>query len=493
MKVLILGIDALDRELLDRFATQLPNFARLRKVAQTLDVISTFPPDSDTAWATIMTGLNPAQHGIVKFVDPLEKSYRILNKEEINTVLQGRTFWDIVSRAGFRACAVFPHLCYPVWETPAVMVSRGKLSNEVQATVPSVLDHYPSPDLLSGVRGLPDRDSNSMMEYFRKLSTLAEADAEFALRLYAQEDWDIFFAYWSTLDAIGHFFWNAFDESDPYFKANNPFRDVIPETYRLYDSILGRFLDRMRDDITLIVLSDHGHGKRPYIVVNVNEMLRQGGYLKTIDVRNKPYVLLLEGMKRAAIRNISKYGMAKLAGRIVRRIPQFVQAYTRPATINWDETLAYATDMSGIKAYTYGGVSINRKNLNGRDYEQVRTEIIELIRENGKDKTGQRLLKFIARREDVYRGPYLSLYPDIVLEFEYGYGVGWATNVPLISAADTYNLVPGSHRGETGTCVIRSSRGIVNNAVNLLDIVPSLLYLFEIPFPSKYDGKSIFD
>jgi predicted AlkP superfamily phosphohydrolase/phosphomutase len=80
MKVLILGIDALDRELLDRFATQLPNFARLRKVAQTLDVISTFPPDSDTAWATIMTGLNPAQHGIVKFVDPLEKSYRILNK-----------------------------------------------------------------------------------------------------------------------------------------------------------------------------------------------------------------------------------------------------------------------------------------------------------------------------------------------------------------------------------------------------------------------------
>ena len=69
MKVLVLGIDALDCELLMKFADELPNITQLRNKAKQLKVLSTFPPDSDTAWATIATGLNPAQHGIVRFVD----------------------------------------------------------------------------------------------------------------------------------------------------------------------------------------------------------------------------------------------------------------------------------------------------------------------------------------------------------------------------------------------------------------------------------------
>ena len=80
MKVLLLGIDALDRLLIEKFASSLPNLTRLRESEVNLNVHSTFPPDSDTAWATIATGLNPAQHGVVRFVDPLEKSYQILKK-----------------------------------------------------------------------------------------------------------------------------------------------------------------------------------------------------------------------------------------------------------------------------------------------------------------------------------------------------------------------------------------------------------------------------
>ena len=124
MKVLLLGIDALDRLLLEQLATDLPNLTALRQQAVNLKVKSTFPPDSDTAWATISTGLNPAQHGIVRFVDPLEKSYQILNVGSKNEILQGQTFWDIIGQAGYQAHAIFPHLCYPIWSTPGVMVAR---------------------------------------------------------------------------------------------------------------------------------------------------------------------------------------------------------------------------------------------------------------------------------------------------------------------------------------------------------------------------------
>lgn len=492
MKILFLGIDALDSGLLDAFAPQLPNFARLRRQGKFLSVVSTFPPDSDTAWATISTGMNPAEHGIVKFVDPLEKSYRIMNKEDSNEILHGRTFWDILGTHGFKTCAVFPHLAYPIWDTNATMVCRGKVSAEVQATSPDILDSYPVQDLIAGVRGLPERSNAGMKSYYDRLSRLAKADADFALELMKKEDWDVFFVYWSTIDAIGHLFWNAFDTTDPYYDANNPFRDVIPETYRIYDQILGSFLNAVPEDVTVIVLSDHGHGARPYVAANVNEMLRQGGYLTTLDLQKNPHIWLFERTKRAAIRFVSKYGLARAAARVMRRFPNVVQTYTRPSLVDWGSTMAYATDMSGIKAYTYGGVVINRAALGERDYEQTRNGIIGLIREKSVLEDGHSILKFIAKREDVYQGPFLSKYPDIVLEFEYGYGVGWATNVPLVTKADTYNLIPGSHRGDTGVCMIRSLRKTTRGEIDLLDILPSLLDLMSITEPRKYDGRSIF-
>lgn len=493
MKVLFLGIDALDSGILNQLIDQLPKFAQLRKKGKMLKVISTFPPDSDTAWATISTGLNPAQHGYVKFVDPLEKSYRIMNQEDDNQVLHGKTFWDVLANAGYRTCAVFPHLCYPLWSTKSVMISRAKVAPVVEATNPDFLTLYPRPDILAGIRGLPDRTRTGMQKYYSSLWKQAEADAEFALQLYKSQDWDLFFVYWSTLDAIGHFFWNSYDQTDPFFKKDNPFRDVIPGTYRLFDRILGKFLDVVDDDVTIILLSDHGHGARPVKTVNVNEILRQAGYLKIKSTKREPHLKYFGKIKKAAVRFISLFGLAKMAGKIMRNFPAVVQVFTRPSLIRWDESVAYATDMSGIKSYTYGGVMINRDLVvNQGEYEAVRSGIISAVKESCLTSEHQPLLKFIARREDVYTGPYLDRYPDIVLEFEYGYGVGWAVDVPLITMADSYNLVPGSHRGESGTCIIRSPRSVIREEVNLLDILPTTLDLFQTPLPREYDGESIF-
>ena len=148
--------------LLEQFAADLPNFARLRASATSLKVRSTFPPDSDTAWATISTGLNPAEHGIVRFIDPLEKSYQILNVGSANEMLRGRTFWELAGNAGYRTHAIFPHLCYPIWPVPGTMVARGSSVVDVQANPPDVLAEYPVPQVLTGVRGLPDRNLTAM-------------------------------------------------------------------------------------------------------------------------------------------------------------------------------------------------------------------------------------------------------------------------------------------------------------------------------------------
>lgn len=457
MKVLILGIDALDQSLLNRFGDQLPNFSQIIKDGSIHKVKTTFPPDSDTAWATISTGLNPAQHGIVHFVDPLEKSYQIQNKQIDNTILHGKTFWEIAGEAGFKTCVVFPHLCYPVWNVPGVMIARGSSIVDVQATPPEVLRKYPDPKILTGVRGFPERSVAGMLDYHHRLTAQTQADAEFALRLMNEQDWDLFFVYWSTIDAAGHFFWNYFDPQDPGFVEGHPLQNVILETYQLYDEILGRFLTSVPADTAVIIVSDHGHGARPYNLVAVNEVLHQGGFLSAKEPAANPHINLVEKTKRLAVETISRYGLGKLAGRVMRNFPRVIQGFTRPAWINWDRTIAYTTDLSGIKAYAYGGIRINRAAANGKDYEAIRSEIITYLEHKLVLPDGTPLLKFISRREDLYMGPFIEQYPDIVFEFQYGYGVGWALFTPLITQAASYNLVPGSHRGDTGTFIIKGS------------------------------------
>ena len=492
MKLLILGIDALDRILVDRFADKLPNISKLRKEGEFLRVKSTFPPDSDTAWATIMTGLNPAQHGVVRFVDPLEKSYQILNKNSDNTALHGRTFWEIVAQHGYKTCAIFPHFCYPLWESPSAMVVRGSSIANVQSYPPELLKEYPHPEIMVGVRGFPDRSYTGMKAYSKKLKMLAEADAEFVLRLLSKQDWDLFFAYWSTIDAVGHFFWNYYDADNPNFIPGHPLQDVILNTYQLYDDIIGRIVAAVDSNVSVMVLSDHGHGKRPMTLTNINEILRRGGLLVTRDIKNNPHIHFFEKGKRLTVRSISRYGLGRLAGRIMRNFPDVVQTFTRPASVDWERTCAFATDMSGVKAYSYGGVLVNPTKLNDRDYEEICTEVIRIMEQMCRLPDGTSLIEWIARREDVYQGPYINNYQDIVLELIYGYGLGWNLHVPLLTQADSFNLVPGSHRGDTGTFLFRGEPKIKPGAVDLLDITPTILDLFGIPMDYAYQGKPLF-
>lgn len=480
MRVLLVGIDALDRRLLASYAPHLPTFTALRTGACCKPVRSTFPPDSDTAWTTIMTGLNPAEHGIVHFVDPLAKSYQMMNVGSRNDVLRGRTFWDRLGRAGYRAHALFPHLGFPLWPTPGMMIARSPVSDEVQAEPPAMLDDYPDPRALPGVRGFPERTVTGMQTYARRLADQARADAAFALRLMAKHRWDLFFVYFSTLDTISHFFWSYADRESAAYAAGHPLEQVLLDTYKRYDDALGRFLVAAGDETAVIVLSDHGHGARPTTLVNVNEILRRAGFLKTRALQRRPGLRAVEAAKRLAVRTVSRYGLGRAASSVMRRVPGVVQAFTRPAAIDWERTRAYTTDMSGIKAYAYGGIVINRNDLDEAAYRRLRDDVIAAVREACRAPDGSSLLTFIAPREALYAGPFIHRYPDIVLEFQYGYGVGWAVDQPLIGRAASHNLVPGSHRGDTGVFLMREPAGAavgetLGDCVDLRDVTPLLL------------------
>ena len=69
-KVIILGIDGMDPELLSRFieAGELPNLAQVVSEGDFSPLQTTMPPLSPVAWSSFITGMDPAGHGIFDFL-----------------------------------------------------------------------------------------------------------------------------------------------------------------------------------------------------------------------------------------------------------------------------------------------------------------------------------------------------------------------------------------------------------------------------------------
>jgi predicted AlkP superfamily phosphohydrolase/phosphomutase len=489
-RLLVVGIDALDSDQVAKYESDLPNLSQLRRECPKITLHSVCPPDSDTAWASIYTGMNPARHGIVQYVDPLEKSTRYISSDIDNRLIRGQTYWDIAGRSGKRVCILFPHLGYPVWSVNGVMVGRSAIEDDVMACPRSIASEYDLSEM-NVVKGMPGQRK---LAYIRASERLLSAQSEFALQMLWREDWDIFFIYTSVLDMIQHYFWNLCDESDPSYPGDNPFQDTIKTFYILHDQMIGRLLSTIDSNTTTIILSDHGHGMRPVQVLNVNEFLRQKGLLvqKTASVQ-KDISRFVDQTKNYALGIVSKYGLGTLASKMLRLMPWFRKLYTSPVSIDWEQTTAFTTNLSGIKAYAYSGIVLRRDRLDASQYEDVREALIRELSELTDPEVGAKLVKWIHRREDIYDGPYISKYPDIVFELRGGFGVGLTSSGSLFGKSHSHHLVPGSHKGDSAMFLLLNAKHLpCRQEMSLMDVAPTILGALGIEHPGGLDGKSIF-
>jgi predicted AlkP superfamily phosphohydrolase/phosphomutase len=183
-----------------------------------------------------------------------------------------------------------------------------------------------------------------------------------------------------------------------------------------------------------------------------------------------------------------------LASGLVKFIPWTKQVYISSAGLDFDHTVACITDMSGIKAYAYGGVQIAQNNLDGFPYEALRDEIIELLHAVRDPELGDEpILKWAKRREDLYSGSYLAGYPDIVFELRNEYGAGWDATGPLFDVSHTHNLYPGSHVASNAIFLLLGPAAprIAHAPASLMDIAPTVLDILNVPAVEAMDGTSI--
>ncbi len=491
-KLLLIGIDALDAARVEQFAEWLPNITGLRQEGYYARLESVWPPDSETAWASIYTGWNPARHGMLQFVDPLEKTAAYVMRERNNSVIKGHTFWDIAGAAGRRICVLFPHIGYPSWSVNGLMVTRASLDEQVSLTPPEMRTRY-NLEGLNDVRGLAGRRRE---QYLASNRRQVERQLEFNVQLLREGNWDLFFSYWSALDLIQHQFWNYCDPQDPTFPGETPFRHAIRDFYILHDRVIGQLVAEVDNDTSVIVLSDHGHGMRPVKVFNINRLLREHGLLVLQHSDADTRINLLKRVKDSVTSFVGHYGLGSIASKLLRWIPWTKKLYLSAADLDLEQTTAYITDMSGIKAYCYGGIRVIRQNLNGRSYESVIGQIMTLLLEaRDPEKGDEPLVRWIKPRAELYEGPYIEAYPDLVFELHPDYGAGWDATGPLFDISRSHNLYPGSHLKSNAIFLLAGldAQRVVRAPDSLMDIGPTVLDILDVSIPGDTDGCSILE
>jgi len=456
----------------------------------TLTLRSVFPPDSIPAWASIYTGLNPAAHGLIQSIDYLSsKSHRL--KADFSH-FQKKTFWDLAGQAGRRVCIVNPFMAYPVWPVNGIMVSGPVfISGEAQAYPASILHEYQVPSL-GGIVEFPTR--KTLDRFCRQADEATRDLADFALSLWAREEWDLFFVCFLTADRIQHFLWRYHDPEDPTCPGQGAFKDVIREFYRRFDQVVGRFLEAAGDQVSVLVLSDHGHRRRSTKTLNLNEFLRQRGYLASRVGKHRAldHRYWMERLKTGVLQLMYRHDLEDVVSRVARFIPRRKALKDSSFITDREGSLAFTPDFAGRNPF--GGVIICRAEVDRRelDYGSFRRQLMAEIADLRDPDTGKRVVSWVRPREELYSGPHLDKYPDIVFELDPEYSVSWDLYGRVVGLNPTHKKISGGHRTDGVLMTANTSRRAVQRKPCLMDIAPTVLDLLHVPLPNRFDGASLF-
>lgn len=447
-KLIVLGIDGMDRDVVLRYKDQLPNLYSLMQKNGSPHLRSVFPADTTPAWSTIYTGVDPSVHGIINFVNvgAKDNTYKPLVFDD--SAFKGKTFWDVLNRNGFSCAVILPMNIKIGWEIDGLMITRpyeGKI--RVYPEEKEKL-YQPRFDIL-GTEGkfTSEKDLPGLRDEF-----FAKVNEEMRLTDLAMEheDVDVLFSYFSTTDGIQHDFWRHCDPNHPEYPGPNEHENVIRDMYVAMDRYAGDVM-RKYPDTPLLIISDHGHGARPVYTVRINELLRRGGYLapKGGGDGSKPSAKkkLKKFIKNAAVGTVKKIGLPKWAMKLAKKFPVWKSLFASGADFDWDKTRAYLSDLSALKNYSYGGI---RLNDNVSDKDALADEIIDYLKQVKIDGEDKFLFEWIVRTNTFYHGQFLNKYPEIIYQMDERWGGEWELGKNVFEKGGfMYLMSPGGHRWRT--------------------------------------------
>lgn len=489
-RVVIIGLDGATFNIIDPLIArgELPNLNTIFKNGVKAKLFSSIPPISAPAWVSFLTGKNPGKHGILGFQFYNLSKYSCVEHSIVNSNLFAQnTIFDILSRNNKRSISFQVPLTYPVWPINGIMVAGYPTPNQTTAfTYPENLSpeigplyEYKSDQIAAG----------SIDEKLTIYNCGLERITHKVEKLLKEEPYDLFVYVNNITDWVQHKFWK-----DQFNIKKDHEHNYIDQFYMKIDEKIGRILDIVDENTTVIVMSDHGAGPRPSKLLNINYLLRQQNLLTTtsnkINIFTRANKYWFEWVKEFfPIRYWSKANFSSSFREMVLNTRVYKD------NINWNSTKAYRVPL----AYPYVGININVKGrqengvvLPGNEFKDLRKQMHMYLKKFSHNNPD--LINAVFFQEDLYNGPACFNTPDLIIELNENYDSGCEvdeliTELPSILS----NTISGYHQpygifGAMGKNIIHKKETM---AFNIMDIAPTVLYLLNIPADEDMDGRII--
>jgi len=498
MNVLVLGLDGACQSVLEPLVDDgvVPNIAALCERGAVGPLESQLPPWTPSAWPSLYTGRNPANHGVYDFLRFDGYDWEIVNRSHV----EAHAVWELLSMEGYSSVVCNVPVTHPPRPVDGVVVP-GYTAPEAPDCHPSGLweelnSELGAYSLYSDPLGEESTDERRKQGYER-LSRMRGSAFRY---LVDQHDPDFGFVQFQQCDTVFHEFPHE--------------TDTVRRVFAAIDSEVGAILDACDPDVTLLV-SDHGIGPMDGYEFRVNDYLREAGLVSTTaegggmpswkaisrkQQRNgdDPGAVAQSTAERA-LEVAARAGVTsqRLAG-VVRQLglEDAVRSVVPDDIIRaGTEQVDFSASTAYMRSRTEMGV---RLNVAGREpdgvvapdeYEQVRREVIETL-EAARTPDGEAVFERVAPREAVFEGPHLDDAPDIVTvptDFDHflvanlkGEQFGEPTE-PWEHKREGIVAIAGE--GITPTTTLGDS--------HLFDITPTILSLFGLPVGAEMDGTPL--
>lgn len=456
-RVLVVGLDCAAAPLVfDRWLDDLPTLRGLVDRGRHGVLRSCDPPITVPAWSVMASSRDPGSLGIYGFRNRRDHSYDRLTLADSRAVRVPRV-WEIVSAHNRPVVVLGVPGTYPpkrvngvmvsCFLTPDVKTSQYTYPKDLACEIERVVGEY-----MVDVRDFRTNDKQRLLD---DIETMTARRFKLAEHLMKTKPWDLFFMVEMGTDRIHHGFWRHFDPGHRLYEPGSRYQSAMLDYYRALDTKLGRLLEQIAEDTTVMVVSDHG-AKKMDGGIRVNEWLRREGYLTLRDPPRAPMPL-------------------------------------SPDMVDWSRTVAWGEGGYYCRLFINVAGREPEGVVQPADYERIRAELKGKLEELG-DENGRPIGTVAHRPEDLYPGGATNVAPDLIVYFG---GLAWRS---LGGVGEE-----GVHAFENDTGpddANHSHEGIYllagpdvepgpGGERDIRDIAPTILTLMGHPTPSAMEGTSL--
>ncbi len=480
-RIIIIGIDGCDWKLLNELMKEdkIPNIKKIIDRGSSGILKSSILPSSEQAWSSFSSGCNNGKHGIFSYIQRKDNGYSFDLVD--GSFFKGKRFWDILGAYGKKSIIINVTATYPPRKINGILVScRLTPPNVSQYTYPRYIKREIE-NIASGyIKRIPrlkfsKNNPRKVRSYLKRIDKKIKERGKVARYLMAKYDWDLSVVVFDYSDDLQHIFWEDFFKKTRYAY-------VLPEIYERIDKEIGQILSQVQGDCNVIIMSDHGFAplKRR---INFNALLKNRGYF----VQKKGS---LSGFKKDLIKNIRRFVPSPLEEYIKKYFFNSLISSLAYSDVEWNRTKAFSVGS--------GGIQINLKGreeegcVEKKDYEKLREEIINILKDLRDPKTQKRAIKRVFKREEIYSGDFVKDAPDIINLLEDGY------KPELFSAKKDIFYDEGIATGNHSLYGFFAFYGPsfiygIKKDCEIIDLAPTVLYLMDVPIPNFMDGKALKD